>query len=111
MRPHGRHRTVNWRHPVAKAICDCCGFPYNLVDLSWQMEWAGRSLVNKRLLVCPTCLDEPNEQLRTIILPADPRPVRNARPENFTNIRDDYLIAEATPDNLTDESGNLLIRD
>jgi hypothetical protein len=47
------------------------------------MDWAGVQLINKRILVCPKCLDKPQQQLRAIVLPADPVPIRNPRPEPF----------------------------
>lgn len=78
MRPHGRAR-VSTRNPQAFAICDRCGFLYNHIRLSWQFDYAGASLINKRILVCDTCNDVPQSQLRNIILPADPVPVQNAR--------------------------------
>jgi len=81
-RPHGRAR-VDPRNPQAWAICDACGFNFNLVDLSWQYAWRGASLVNTRLLKCERCLDIPQEQLRTLILPPDPVPVMNARVEPY----------------------------
>lgn len=41
-------------------------------------------LQNLRILVCTqTCLDVPQPQLRTIILPPDPVPVSNPRPELY----------------------------
>lgn len=61
-----------------------CGFRYNLVDLRWNMDWRGPQIRNLRVLTCPTCVDvpQPNGQ-RTFILPADPVPVANARPEFY----------------------------
>jgi hypothetical protein len=85
MRPHGRAR-INARYPQALGICDRCGFMYNLSDLQWQWDWLqGPRLFNLRILVCPPCLDEPQENGRTIVLPPDPIPVANARPENYVN--------------------------
>lgn len=82
MRPHGRaHIDVN--NPRALGVCDFCGFLYNLQALRWQFEWVGPRLQNQRMLVCRTCNDAPQEQLRTIVLPPDPIPVYNARPENY----------------------------
>lgn len=86
MRPHGRAR-VSARNPRAFAICDRCGFLYNHVNLSWQYDWAGASLINKRLLVCDPCNDVPQQQLRAIVVPADPIPIRNPRTQ-------DYVTAE-----------------
>jgi hypothetical protein len=78
----GRARTSS-RSPQAHAICDRCGFRYNHVDLQWQYDWAGASLINKRLLVCNTCNDVPQQQLRAIIVPADPMPIINPRIEPY----------------------------
>lgn len=82
LRPHGR-ASVDARSPRAWGVCDRCGFLYNHNQLTWQMEWRGTSLQNIRMLVCPTCLDTPQTQLKRILLPADPVPVQNARPENY----------------------------
>lgn len=40
-------------------------------------------LQNIRILVCSQCLDVPSIQLKTIILPPDPLPVFNPRPEQY----------------------------
>lgn len=86
MRPHGRAR-VNSRNPHAFGICDRCGFLYNHDRLSWQYEWRGASLMNIRILVCETCNDVPQQQLRAIVVPADPIPIQNPRTQ-------DYVTAE-----------------
>lgn len=78
----GRARTSS-SSPQAHAICDRCGFRYNHVRLNWQFDWAGASLINKRLLVCNTCYDTPQEQLRAIVVPADPMPIINPRVQDF----------------------------
>jgi len=78
----GRART-SARSPQAHAICDRCAFRYNHVDLRWQYGWAGASLVNRRILVCKTCYDTPQEQLRAIVVPADPVPIINPRAPNY----------------------------
>jgi hypothetical protein len=72
-------------------VCDFCGFLYNLQNLRWQFEWIGPRLQNQRMLVCRTCNDKPQEQLRTIVLPPDPIPVFNARPENY--VQDDNPLS------------------
>jgi len=78
----GRARTSS-TNPQAHAICDRCGFRYNHVNLRWQYDWRGASLQNIRLLVCDTCYDEPQEQLRAIVVPADPVPIVNPRIQDF----------------------------
>ena len=85
----GRART-SARNPQAHAICDRCGGRFNHVDLSWQFDWAGAGLINKRLLVCRSCSDTPQQQLRSIVLPADPTPIMNPRPQDFVNASTDY---------------------
>lgn len=82
MRAHGRAK-VSSRNPEAFAICDNCGFLYNHNQLRWQMDWAGSKLINKRQLVCRRCNDNPQSQLRAIVLPADPTPIMNPRVNNW----------------------------
>lgn len=84
------HAKTSVRNARAHAICDRCGFRYNLIDLSWQVEWRGPILQNIRLLVCRPCYDTPQENLRTIVLPADPEPVMNARVQDFVGAETDY---------------------
>lgn len=76
----------------AYAICDRCGFGYNHAELSWQMDYAGTGLINKRILSCPRCLDVPQNQLRTIVIPADPVPIQNPRVPNFVYAASDVRV-------------------
>lgn len=91
----GRARTSS-RNPRAFGVCDRCAMWYNHYQLKWQYDWAGASLINKRILVCDTCYDTPQNQLRAIILPADPTPIVNPRTEPLeydeTNVR---VVSEA----------------
>jgi len=91
MRPHGRAK-VSARNPRAFGICDRCGFLYNHVNLSWQFDWAGASLINKRILVCDTCNDVPQAQLRAIVVPADPVPIQNPRTQDYVTASTDYRV-------------------
>lgn len=83
MRPHPRGASTSPSSPEAWATCDRCGFVVNHRKLSWQFEWAGTRLTNLGVLVCDTCLDDPQRQLGTVILPPDPLPIMNARPEQY----------------------------
>jgi hypothetical protein len=40
-------------------------------------------MMNIRLLVCNSCYDNPQEQLRAIVVPADPVPIVNPRIQDF----------------------------
>lgn len=85
----GRART-SARNPRAFGVCDRCSLWYNHFNLQWQYDWAGASLINKRILVCDTCYDTPQNQLRAIVLPADPMPIINPRTEPYTWDSTDY---------------------
>lgn len=93
MRPHGRAR-VSARGPQAFGICDRCGFLYNHNQLRWQMDWAGASLINKRMLVCDECYDTPQQQLRAIVVPADPVPIQNPRTQDYCGAANDERITQ-----------------
>lgn len=84
MRPHGR-ATVGRNNPRAWAVCDRCYFTYNHDQLRWQYQWIGPRVQNIRKLVCPSCYDKPQENIRTIILPPDPIGIQNARPDDFVS--------------------------
>lgn len=62
--------------------------------LQWQYDWAGASLINKRILVCDTCLDVPQQQLRAIVVPADPVPIQNPRIQDYVAASTDYRITQ-----------------
>jgi len=79
---HGR-ASIDANAPRALGVCERCGFLYNLHTLKWQFDWRGTRLQNLRRLVCASCLDVPQQQLRTIVLPPDPVPVMNPRPEQY----------------------------
>jgi hypothetical protein len=83
MRPHGR-ASVDPRSPRALGVCQRCGSLYNHDQLRWQYQWGGLRLINLRILVCQPCYDEPQIQLRTIILPADPQPIEFPVPEEYS---------------------------
>lgn len=84
----GRAR-LDVSNPSAMGCCDRCGFVYDLDRLQRQFEWRGAALVDTGKLVCAgtgtkRCLDVPQQQNRTIILPPDPVPRQNPRPDYNT---------------------------
>lgn len=106
--PTGR-ALVNQRNPSAHAVCDRCGFRYNRSDLVWQYQWEGVKLQNLRLLVCArTCNDIPQAALKTIIIPPDPLPVYNPRPENYAETVPSYLETETGSTLLTEDGSAIL---
>ena len=99
--PTPRFARVNTDAPEGFAICDRCGQLYNLRDLAWDMQWSGTHLYRTGALVCRRiCLDVPQEQFRTIILPPDPPPLLNARVPNYAYEEQTVRILEYnSPDN------------
>lgn len=73
------------RRPRAKGVCDNCGELVQYSQLKRQMEWYGNSLMWTGYLVCTVngCYDTPQDQGRTILLPPDPLPIYNPRPEPY----------------------------
>ena len=97
-RPHPRKARTSSSSPRAWGTCQRCGFVCNQEDLSWQFDWRGLQLMNLQILVCSECLDNPQRQLGTIILPPDPVSIINARPEPYAI--DEYaniIFENATP--------------
>ncbi len=84
-RPHG-YASIDSRMPRALGVCDRCGKLVNHDTMQDQLRYRGPRLQSLGILVCSNgCLDIPNEQERTIILPMDPVPINFARPENYVN--------------------------
>ena len=86
---------LNARNPQAFGVCDRCAVWYNLNDLRYQYDYRGPRLANLRIRVCPTCTDVPFQHWRPIILPPDPVPQRDPRPE--TSVIDDCYVLEPSP--------------
>lgn len=86
MRAHGK-ASVSTMHPQAFAICDRCGFLYNHINLSWQFDYAGAGLINKQILVCRSCKDDPQMQRKAFVVAQDPVPILNPR------VQDDYTAS------------------
>jgi hypothetical protein len=91
-----KNAEVDAENPQAWATCDRCGFVWNLNKLTWQYDYRGTSqLQNLRILVCPPCYDVPSPQMQPYILPPDPMPVMNARPEPYALDETSWLTTEA----------------
>ncbi len=100
---------ANPSSPRAFAVCDRCGFLYNHRDLLWQNQWIGPRLQNLKILVCASCRDRPQEQLRTFTIPIDPIAIDIPRPEDYTLEVTNFLNTESLTFDLTTEGGDDLI--
>ena len=94
MRPHPRRARTDATSPRAWSTSDRTGFIGNHEDQQWQFDWAGFKLRNKHILVNPDELDVPQRQLGAIIIPPDPLPIINARPENYMIDEETYRVTE-----------------
>lgn len=95
-------------YPEGWATCMRCGFIVNLVNFQWQFQFRGLGLYNTQILVCEPCLDEPQRQLGSVILPPDPPGLLNARPEAYP--ADEYwprLLQNGAPRYLQTKNGTL----
>jgi ribosomal protein L32 len=103
---HGDAR-VNASSPRAFGVCDRCGRWDNRHRLLDQVEYRGQELLKTGIVVCRDCYDDPQPQLRPVILPQDPKPVVNPRVEQyvFTNSADTALFDTWTF-GITDTLGN-----
>lgn len=95
MRPHPRRARTNARSPRAWGTSDRNGMIGNHENLVWQKDWSGTQIINKRILVHPDELDEPQRQLGTLILPPDPVSIVNARPEQYAIDEQTYRITQS----------------
>lgn len=104
---HGRaiFDPLNDTVEAAFSTCDRCGLQYRHDDLVWQYDWRGNNMQNLMILVCKrTCVDEPFEFNRPIILPPDPMPILDARP-GFYAAEEGPALAPNFEAQLIDELG------
>lgn len=83
--PHNIRARVSVNHPEPTGICRRCGFYYPLSQLVDQPEWVGANLQTVLTRVCiRTCVDRPNETLRTLVIGPDSVPPKDASPTFYT---------------------------
>jgi hypothetical protein len=71
----------NKMNPVARAVCDRCGFIVAHNTLREQMDFRGGDApVPTGILVCPKCEDKPQPFYARPLVKNDPVPVENPRP-------------------------------
>lgn len=105
---HGRSR-INAAFPEAQGVCDRCGEWYSLRTLQDQYEFTGTQLQDLQYKVCNKCIDDPNPQNKTVILPPDPPPLYNTRTEPFTQDETDFRVTQDTDPRITQEDDNRIV--
>lgn len=108
--PHGKYVSIDIDNPEAVGICDYTGIVFNRKDLIRQMEWRGEGLVWTGFYVGRPFQDQPNEQLRTPILPPDPVPVIEPRPpfRSFTTWNTDQNVFSQDQYRFGDDVGTMI---
>lgn len=75
--------------------CDRCGLINSHSRMQFQFDfYGGASPQNSGLLVCSTCLDDLSWEQKLIVLPPDPQPFFNTRPEPYTIDESNWLTTE-----------------
>lgn len=93
-RPHPRGTTTNpsvgpW------TTCDRCGFVSSMSRMQFQYDFMGGSAPqNLGILVCGRCLDDLQYQNMLLILPPDPAPIFNTRPEAYVADETNWLTTQ-----------------
>lgn len=94
--------------PEAWGQCDRCNRTYLHKNLTFQKKWQGIQLANLFILVCWECYDKPQENIRTLIIPPDPVPIMNARPEQYDQEVPSFLMTEDRQALLTEDGRAIL---
>jgi hypothetical protein len=96
-------------HAGPWTMCSTCGFNWSQSDMEFQYDFMGGSVPqNTGWLRCPRCITPLTYQRKMIILPPDPPPFQNTRPEPYAIDETDWLTTE-DGNILITESGNELI--
>lgn len=82
-------------HQGPWATCDRCGFIYSMSRMQFQYDYTGGpEPQNLNLLVCSKCLDNLDFQRKFFVLPGDPQPFMNTRPEAYVADETNWLTTE-----------------
>jgi hypothetical protein len=93
----------------AWVTCDVCGFIWSMCDMSFQYDFLGGSTpVSTHVLKCPKCINDLRWQAKLIIIPPDPPPLFNTRPETYTIDETNFLTTQ-DGDIIDTESGKSYI--
>jgi len=81
---------------------------YSMNRMAFQFDYLGGSTPqNLGLLVCARCTDDLNYQQKLLILPPDPAPIANTRPEPYS-VDETNWITTQDGDIITTQDGDLM---
>ena len=108
-RPHPRGTTRNPADGPWTA-CDDCGFLYSQNRMAFQYDFYGGTVPqNSGFLKCPTCMDDLAYQFKLLILPPDPKPIMNTRPENYFVDETDFRVTQEDEVRVTEDGEDRVI--
>lgn len=81
--PHDIRTPTDVSAPEAVGFCDRCYRKWPLEKLVWQYDYSGMALVNRGIRVCPDDLDQPQPQLRPVIITGPEGVVKDPRPPYY----------------------------
>lgn len=89
-RPYPKYASRDARRgPIT--TCSTCGLLWSQSSMSFQYNFrGGNTPINTQILRCPRCIDGLQWQAKLIVIPPDPPPFFNTRPET-------YAVDEAGP--------------
>lgn len=74
-------------HDGPWVTCDTCGFLWSQTSMAFQYQYMGTSVPqNTGRLKCPKCMDPLQYQNKLLIIPPDPAPKFNIRPEPYAAV-------------------------
>ena len=77
--------SIDVKNPRSVGVCDGCGFWTMHPSMVEKKEFRGGSApVGTGFYVCGVCDDVPNPYYSKMVLPPDPIPIKNPRPENYS---------------------------
>jgi hypothetical protein len=90
--PHDLRTPTDINAPEPVGWCDRCYRKWPLAMLVWQYDYRGLAMQNLAIRVCPNDLDEPQPQLRPVIITGPEGVVKDPRPpyyaQNYEGGRD-----------------------
>lgn len=81
-----------------------------MTRMQFQYDFYGGSVPqNSGYLVCPRCLDDLAYQFKLLILPPDPKPIMNTRPENYFVDETDFRVTQEDEVRVTEDGEDRVI--
>lgn len=93
-RPYPKYASRDARRgPIT--TCSTCGLLWSQSSMSFQYNFrGGNTPINTQILRCPRCIDGIQWQAKLIVIPPDPPPFFNTRPESYVVDETNWLTTQ-----------------